>query len=118
MNYNVVSYAIYLVITISLTIWVARTLLNNGRIFLVDIFSGNQEMANSVNNLLQVGFYLINIGYALSVLTIYETLFDLQAMLEGLSVKVGTIILILGAMHFFNLFVLFKLRSKNQYQVK
>ena len=118
MNYNVVSYAIYLVITISLTIWVARTLLKNGHIFLVDIFNGNQEMANSVNNLLQVGFYLINMGYTLSVLTIYETLFDLQAMLEGLSVKVGTIILILGAMHFFNLFVLFMLRSKNQNQEK
>ena len=114
MNYNVVSYAVYLVITICLTIWVARTLLKNGRIFLVDIFSGNQELANSVNNLLQVGFYLINIGYTLSVLTIYEKLFDIQVMLEVLSVKVGTIILILGGMHFFNLFVLFKLRSKNQ----
>ena len=73
-------------------------------------------MAGSVNNLLQVGFYLINIGYALSVLTIYETLFNLQRMLESLSVKVGTIILILGVMHFFNLFVLFKLRSKNKIQ--
>ena len=118
MNYNVVSYLVYLVITVSLTIWVARTLLKNGKIFLVDIFQGNEEMAASVNNLLQVGFYLINIGYALSVLTIYETLFDLQSMLERLSVKVGMIILILGAMHFFNLFVLFKLRGKSKTQVK
>lgn len=118
MNYNVLSYLVYLIITVGLTVWVARTLLKNGEIFLVDIFKGNHEMAASVNNLLQVGFYLINIGYALSVLTIYETLFNLQAMLEGLSVKVGTIILILGAMHFFNLFVLFKLRSKSKIQVK
>ena len=75
-------------------------------------------MAGSVNKLLQVGFYLVNIGYALSVLTIYDTFFDFQDMLEGLSVKVGTIILILGAMHFFNLFVLFKLRSKSKTQFK
>ena len=118
MNYNVFSYLIYLIITVCLTVWVARTLLKNGEIFLVDIFKGNHEMAGSVNKLLQVGFYLINIGYALSVLTIYDTFFDFQDMLEGLSVKVGTIILILGAMHFFNLFVLFKLRSKSKTQVK
>lgn len=118
MNYNVFSYLVYLVITVGLTVWVARKLLKNGEIFLIDIFKGDHQMAGSVNNLLQVGFYLINIGYTLSVLTIYETLFNLQTMLESLSVKVGTIILILGVMHFFNLFVLFKLRSKNKIEAK
>ena len=112
MNYNVISYLVYLPITIVLTAWVARTLLKNGKIFLVDIFGGNQELANSVNKLLQVGFYLINIGYAIMALTIVTELLELQGMIEALSVKIGTIILILGGMHFFNLFVLFKLKSK------
>ena len=62
-NYTVYAYVIYLVVSVVLTIWVARTLFKNGRIFLVDAFHGNEKMADSVNHLLVVGFYLINIGY-------------------------------------------------------
>ena len=64
MNNIIVLYAAYLLITITVTIWVARTLFRNGKLFLVDIFHGNKELAEAVNNLLLVGFYLINIGYA------------------------------------------------------
>ena len=113
MNYNVISYFVYLPITIALTVWVANTLLKNGKVFLVEIFNGDEVLASSVNKLLQVGFYLINIGYAVSALTIVSTIHDMQHMMEKLSVKVGTILLILGAMHFFNLFVLFRLRNRS-----
>ena len=112
MNYNVLSYLVYLPVTIGLTIWVARTLLNNGRVFLNEIFKGDIELASSVNNLLQVGFYLINIGYAFMALTISYDLNSIQGMIENLSLKIGAIILILGGMHFFNLFILFRLRRK------
>ncbi len=63
MNYIIVTYCLYLFITICLTIWVARTLFKNGKVFLIDIFHGNKELADSVNNLLLVGFYLVNLGY-------------------------------------------------------
>src|SRR5258708_21014706 len=59
----VVSYLIYLLISVTLTVWVARTLHKRGAIFLVDAFQGNAELAASVNHLLVVGFYLINIGF-------------------------------------------------------
>ncbi len=62
MIYIILTYCIYLVVTICLTIWIAKTLFKNGQVFLVDIFHGNKELAISVNNLLLVGFYLINIG--------------------------------------------------------
>jgi hypothetical protein len=116
MNYNVASYLIYLPITIILTVWVARTLFSNGRIFLLEIFHQNAELADSVNKLLLVGFYLINVGYAVYSLRINETLGSQQAVIEELSIKIGWIILVLGAMHFFNLFVLFNLRRKAQQQ--
>lgn len=58
-----ITYAVYLVVSIAMTVWVARTLHKNGRIFLVDSFGGNAPLADSVNHLLVVGFYLINIGY-------------------------------------------------------
>lgn len=112
MNYNILTYAMYLPITVALTVWVARTLHKNGRVFLVDIFHSNHELADSVNKLLLVGFYLINIGYAVYTLQIFGDILTVQAVIERLSLKLGAIILILGGMHFFNLFVFFKLRSR------
>jgi hypothetical protein len=102
MNYIIINYSFYLVITIALTVWVARTLFKNGKVFLIDIFHGNKELADSVNNLLLVGFYLINIGYAVYTLQVTSSISNFQEVIEKLSVKVGLIILILGAMHFFN----------------
>jgi len=111
-NYIIPTYVTYLVVTIALTIWVAKTLFKNGKVFLIDIFHGNKELADSVNNLLLVGFYLVNIGYAVYTLQVHTSIVNAQEMIEMLSVKVGFIILLLGAMHFFNLFVFFKLRKK------
>ena len=106
------TYLTYLTISILLTIWVARTLHKNGRIFLVDAFGGNEPLADSVNHLLVVGFYLINIGYVSLALKERQTPLDLQGVLELLSGKLGVVLLVLGAMHFFNLFVFSKLRKR------
>lgn len=112
MNYIILTYALYMPLTIALTVWVAKTLFTNGRVFLVDIFHGNELLADSVNKLLVVGFYLINIGYAVYTLQIFGEIATVQVVIEKLSLKIGAIILILGGMHFFNLFVFFKLRSR------
>jgi len=114
MNYIILTYAIYLPLTIVLTVWVAKTLFTNGRVFLVDIFDRNELMADSVNKLLVVGFYLINIGYAVYTLQIFGEITSVQVVIEKLSLKIGSLILILGGMHFFNLFVFFKLRKKTK----
>jgi hypothetical protein len=81
MNYTIIIYAIYLPITIALTVWVARTLFTNGRVFLVDIFQGNEVLADSVNKLLLVGFYLINIGYAVYTMQIFGEVNAVQNIL-------------------------------------
>lgn len=112
MNQIIVTYTLYLLITIGLTIWVAKTLFKNGKIFLYDIFHGNKELADSVNNLLLVGFYLINLGYAIYTLQIQDDILNFQQVIENLSLKIGGIILILGGMHFLNLYVFFKLRNR------
>jgi hypothetical protein len=91
---------------------VARTLFKNGKVFLIDIFHGNKELADSVNNLLLVGFYLINLGYAVYTLQVTSVINTTQQVIEELSLKIGLIILILGGMHFFNLYIFFNLRKK------
>ncbi len=111
-NYYLIAYWIYLVVTVSITILVAKTLFTNGKIFLVDIFHGNVPLATSVNNLLLTGFYLVNIGYALYMLRTTADLHSFRDIIELLSVKIGLIVLVLGGMHFGNLAIFFKLRKR------
>ncbi|MEO6436002.1 MAG: hypothetical protein ABIP55_09600 [Tepidisphaeraceae bacterium] len=110
--YTVYSYAIYLVVSIILTVWVARTLHRGGRVFLIEAFHGNEPAADSVNHLLVVGFYLINVGFVTLALKYGEKPTGLQEAIEFLSTKVGLVLVVLGAMHFFNMFNLAKMRSK------
>lgn len=112
MNHIIITYSLYLVITISLTIWVARSLFRNGKVFLIDIFHGNRELADSVNNLLLVGFYLVNVGYTVYTLQVGYNINNLREVIESLGVKVGFVILVLGAMHFLNLYIFFSLCRK------
>jgi hypothetical protein len=106
------TYLAYLAISVGLTIWVAKTLHKNGRIFLVDSFLGNEPLADSVNHLLVVGFYLINIGFVTLALKYGDKATDAQTALEILSSKVGMVLVVLGIMHFFNLFVFSKMRRR------
>jgi hypothetical protein len=114
MNWIIVLYLAYLAISICLTMWVARTLHKNGRIFLVDSFLGNEPLADSVNHLLVVGFYLINIGYVALALRYGSAAANAQEALEQLSTKIGLVLLVLGGMHFFNLAVFSALRRRGQ----
>jgi hypothetical protein len=111
----VVSYVIYLLISVALTIWVARTLHKRGAIFLVDAFHGNAELAASVNHLLVVGFYLINIGFVSLALKSGAVITNSRAAIEMLSDKLGFILLVLGGMHFFNLLVFSRIRAHGQH---
>ena len=111
--YIVISYIVYLVISVNLTIWVARTLHKNGAIFLVDAFHGNKELAASVNHLLVVGFYLINIGFVALALKTELAVVNTRAAIEMVSDKIGYVMLILGGMHFFNLYVFARIRRRS-----
>ncbi|MBK7643356.1 MAG: hypothetical protein IPJ19_09925 [Planctomycetes bacterium] len=108
----VVTYFVYLALSLALTVWVARTLHRNGRVFLVDVFAGSTELADSTNHLLVVGFYLVNLGYVSLALKLGGEVLDTRGSIEALSQKVGGVLLVLGAMHFFNLFVFSRIRRR------
>ena len=110
--YPVWSYLVYVFTSVALTMWVARTLHKNGRIFLVDAFHGREALADSVNHLLVVGFYLINIGYVALALKSTVKPHDMQTAIELLSGKIGVVLLVLGAMHFGNMIVFSRLRRR------
>lgn len=112
MNETVITYALYLLIAIPLTMWVARTLHRNGRVFLVDCFRGNETLADSVNHLLVVGFYLVNLGFVTLYLKLGAEVHAARGIFEALSGKLGVVLLVLGAMHFFNIFLFTRARRR------
>ena len=110
MNTAVTTYLVYLLISLGLTVWVARTLQANGALFLVDVFRGNTELARAVNHLLVVGFYLINLGYVSLALRISNPPETAQDSIESLSIKLGSVLLVLGVLHLANVFVFNRMR--------
>jgi hypothetical protein len=116
MTIGLSTYLIYLALSIALTVWVGRTLHKNGRVFLVDVFHGNETLADSVNHLLVVGFYLINFGYVTLALKLGYAVTTAEQSIEALSVKVGMVLLVLGGMHFFNLFIFSRMRKRSNTQ--
>jgi hypothetical protein len=112
MDLTVVAYVVYLLISVALTIWVARTLSRNGRIFIASVLQGDEKLADAVNHLLVVGFYLVNLGFVALYLKAADAVEDARGLFEALSVKLGVVLLVLGVMHLGNVWVLNKIRRR------
>ncbi|MER6913825.1 hypothetical protein ABT354_19320 [Streptomyces sp. NPDC000594] len=112
MDLNVVSYVVYLTVSIALTVWVARTLSRNGRVFLADVMRGDEKLADAVNHLLVVGFYLVNLGFVVLYLRGDGRVTEVIELFDALSMKLGVVLLALGAMHLCNVYVLSRIRRR------
>ncbi len=106
-----ITYILYLIISIAITVGVARTLSKNGLVFLVDGFGGDERLATSVNHMLVVGFYLLNLGFVNLALRYGTVPVDTRTAIEFLSTKIGIVLLVLGAVHMLNLSIINRIRS-------
>jgi hypothetical protein len=107
-------YLAYLGTSIGLTIWIARTLFKHGEVFLEDVFVHNPRMANAVNRLLVVGFYLLNLGYAFVTLRADRAEVTPVQAIETLALKLGALMIALGLIHFGNLYLFHRIRRRGQ----
>jgi hypothetical protein len=107
------TYAVYLGLSTTITVWVAETLARHGRVFLIDVFDGNVARADAVNRLLVVGFYLLNLAGVLFNLAFGSSVATPVESVNFLSSKIGLVLTVLGAMHFFNLIVLTAIRRSS-----
>ena len=117
----IIGYLIYLPIVIVLTIYVSKMLFKNGKLFMIDIFKGKEEIALATNKLFEIGFYLINIGWAMLILKItYYNIngMSYQTLIEILSKKIGGYSIYLGVMLFINLFFFFRGRRISKQSLK
>lgn len=111
----VIAYFIYLPIVIGLTIFVSKKLFESGKSFMIDIFKGQENIAIATNKLFEVGFYLVNIGWALLIMKItyfnYDHDISSQRLIEILSKKIGSFSIYLGIMLLLNLFLFLRGRK-------
>ena len=113
MDLRLVDYVTYILVSAFLTVWVGNTLHRNGRPFLISVFK-EDGLADSVNRLLVVGFYLINFGAAAILINTGGTPGNVADMLKQTVTRVGVVLLILGFMHFNNLMILRAIRRRDK----
>lgn len=118
MNFNVITYLIYLPLTSLITIGVGLALYKNGKPFILNQLKNNLEMANFINKMLFIGYCLINLGYCFWIVKEWEVIHSWTEMISSLSRTLGFILLGLGLMHFFNLGVLSFLGTNIRNQIK
>ena len=102
----------YAAIAITLTIWLARMLSRHGETFLQSVFPDRPELVHAVNQLLVIGFYLVNIGWALLLLR--PGAVHVATTADAISVlitRLGTLLLLLGIAHLVNLAIFQRVRD-------
>lgn len=114
MSTTIWAYSLYIAISTVLTIYVGQTLHKRGRIFILESFHQNEGMTDSVNHLLLVGFYLINLGFVFLFLRIGTPPENVKEAFEYISTKEGIVLITLGIMHFFNMYNIAKMRKKSK----
>jgi hypothetical protein len=117
LDFQVGYYLSYVTVSLAVTVWVGRTLSKNGFAFLVENFQGKEQLARSINHLLLVGFYLVNIGFVSLALRFGTRPHTMVEAIEFLSTKIGLVIVVLGFMHFFNMFALMRFRRSSLFRL-
>jgi len=104
MNLNILTYGIYLPIICFIMIKIGWLFYKNGEVFLLDVFNHNEALVKSINNILLIGYYLINVGYAIVTISYWEKVHNAIELINSLSFTLGKIILLLALLHYNNIF--------------
>jgi hypothetical protein len=112
---NIASYIIYILLTSFITIVVGFHFYTNGRIYILTLFKYDEVITNSVNNLLLVLYYLLNIGYAAVMIHFWVPVISTIQMLSVVGIRVGRIIIIFSIIHYFNMAILYLFSKKNTF---
>ena len=116
--FTTTAYSLYILISIIITVLVSRTLSKNGVIYLIDGFNGNDALARSVNHMLVVGFYLLNLGFVLLRMQNGRAINSIEELIVYLSSGLGFVLFALGLAHFFNMFIIHKFREGHRVKLR
>jgi len=110
---NVLSYIIYLFISCLITVHTGRLFYKNGRVYLLNLFNKDERLTGFINKILLTGYYLLNLGYVALMIRFWKTISSLGELIASVTNRTGTIMLTLGAMHFFNMAVIYFIGKRN-----
>lgn len=114
MNYNILSYGIFALITCYIIIWVGRLFHSNGRVFILSFFHNRKDLTDTTNNLLLIAYYLFNIGYAIIQFSYWERVQNVTEMISCIASKTGILIFVLAALHYNNMLIIYLISNKTQ----
>jgi len=108
------TYAVYLAVSVALTIAVGSALSRSGRVFLTSAFGGDAGLARAISRLLVTGFYLLSLGFiALTVRTSGQIAGPGQAF-GVLFAKIGVELLVLAALQLAAMVVFTRFRRRQR----
>jgi hypothetical protein len=117
MNYNIAAYIVFLISIIFIIVYVGRYFYSNGRIFIISLFNGNVELADQINRLLLIAYYLFNIGYSFLKLKQWQKVVSLDVLFSSLASNIGVLILILAVIHYFNMLIIYMLSKRKSISI-
>src|SRR3954454_16938678 len=103
MNYNILAYAVFLSLMVFIIGYVGRYFYRNGRVFIISLLNGNISLADHINKILLVAYYLFNIGYAFLQLRQWEKISNMELLLASLATNMAVLVLILACTHYLNM---------------
>ena len=114
MNSNIIAYFIYISLTVYIIFWIGRMFHRNGRVFILQLYKGDVQSTDTINNILLVAYYLFNIGYAFLKLRFWEHVASLAELISSIGYHMGLLILILAVTHYFNMYLIYFLSKKHK----
>ena len=113
MNLNISAYITFMALMVFIIVYVGRYFYTHGRVFIIALLKGNVSLADSINRLLLVGYYLLNIGYTFLRLRQWTKISTVEAWCSSLALNMGTLTLILALLHYGNMLAIYYLSKSN-----
>ena len=83
MNHNIIGYLIYLTITILIIVRVGKICYKNGNVYVSELIPNHTDLCHKINQVLLLGYYLLNIGYCSMTLISWEKYFQQANLLKS-----------------------------------
>ena len=114
MNYNILAYCIFIPIIFYKIIKVGWLFYSHGEIFLLNLFQQKKSIVKNINNILLMGYYRINLGYAIITISYWEKINSFSETINSITYHLGIIIIGLALLHYNNIICLtYIIKSKN-----
>lgn len=103
MSLNIIAYGTYVTTLIPIIVWVGHNCHQNGKPFIMHFADDRNELGKSISTILLIGYYLINIGFAVFIISKWNQLQTKQQLIESLCTNGATILLVLALLHYLNI---------------